>query len=62
MSVHERLLEPTSVASLRSIAEILMTWPVNGPARARELVRLGVDGLITDDAAALAAPGALATS
>lgn len=62
VSVHERLLEPASVASLRSIAEILMTWPVNRPARARELVQLGVDGLITDDAAALSAPGALATA
>ena len=62
VSVHERLLEPGSVASLRSIAEIIVTWPVNRPGRARELVRLGVDGLITDDAAALSAPGALASA
>ena len=53
VSVHERLLEPASVASLRSIAEVLMTWPVNRPGRARELVRLGVDGRSPDDAAAL---------
>jgi hypothetical protein len=62
VSVHERLLEPASVASLRAIAEVLMTWPVNGPGRARELVRLGVDGLITDNAAALSGPGTLATT
>lgn len=54
VSVHERLLRAESVASLRSIADVLMTWPVNGPARALELVGLGVDGLITDDATALA--------
>jgi glycerophosphoryl diester phosphodiesterase len=53
VSIHECLLGPESVASLRSIADVLMTWPVNGPARARELVRLGVDGLITDDVAGL---------
>ena len=53
VSIHERLLGPESVASLRTIADILMTWPVNAPARARELVRLGVDGLITDDVAGL---------
>jgi len=54
VSIHERLLGPESVASLRSIADVLMTWPVNAPSRARELVRLGVDGLITDDVAGLA--------
>jgi hypothetical protein len=59
VSIHERLLQPESVASLRAIAEILMTWPVNRPGRARELVRLGVDGLITDDAAALSRPDVL---
>jgi hypothetical protein len=53
VSIHERLLGPESVASLRSIADVLMTWPVNAPARAAELVRLGVDGLITDDVAGL---------
>jgi glycerophosphoryl diester phosphodiesterase len=61
VSVHERLLEPASVAALRTIAEVLMTWPVNRPGRAKELVHLGVDGLITDDAAALSVPDALVT-
>jgi hypothetical protein len=59
VSIHERLLGPESIASLRSIAEVLMTWPVNAPARARELVRLGVDGLITDDVAGLSRPEVL---
>jgi len=59
VSVHERLLGPESVASLRAIAEVLMTWPVNAPLRARELVRLGVDGLITDDVAGLSRPEVL---
>ncbi|MGH3143537.1 MAG: hypothetical protein ACRDO9_10460 [Gaiellales bacterium] len=35
-----------------------MTWPVNRPERARELLRLGVDGLITDDLAAISGLGA----
>jgi hypothetical protein len=61
VSVHERLLEPGSLASLRSIAEVVMTWPVNRPGRAQELLGLGVDGLITDDTPALSAPGVLAT-
>jgi glycerophosphoryl diester phosphodiesterase len=59
VSVHERLLEPQSVASLRAIADVLLTWTVNRPARARELARLGVDGLITDDVAAMLRPGVL---
>jgi len=62
VSVHERLLEPGSVASLRSIAEVVMTWPVNRPGRAKELLGLGVDGLITDDAVALSAPDVLTTA
>jgi glycerophosphoryl diester phosphodiesterase len=62
VSIHERLLGPESVASLRSIADVLMTWPVNAPVRARELVLLGVDGLITDDVAGLSRPEVLRTT
>lgn len=54
VSIHERLLDAESVSSLRAIAEVIMTWPVNRPERARELLRLGVHGLITDDAAGMA--------
>lgn len=50
VSVHERLLDERVVAELKQVAGVVMTWPVNVPERALELVRLGVDGLITDDA------------
>ena len=36
-----------------------MTWPVNQPERARELIQLGVHGLITDDAAGISRAGVL---
>ena len=53
VSIHAGLLHAESTASLRAIATVVMTWPVEGPTRARELLRLGVDGLITDDATML---------
>jgi hypothetical protein len=62
VSIHERLLDTETVARLRQMAETVMTWPVNRPERARELLQLGVDGLITDDAAAIAGIGALRAS
>ena len=49
ISVHQKLLDGESVPALRSAADLIMTWPVNHPERARELLGLGVDGLITDD-------------
>jgi glycerophosphoryl diester phosphodiesterase len=55
VAVHERLLDERVVAELKQVARIVMTWPVNAPERARELVRLGVDGLISDDAEGIAA-------
>jgi hypothetical protein len=54
VSIHERLLDAHAVRALRNRAETIMTWPVNAPERARELLRLGVDGLITDVPAAIA--------
>lgn len=54
ISIHEKLLHRESIASLRAVADVVMTWPVNQPERARELLRLGVHGLITDDAGLLA--------
>jgi hypothetical protein len=59
VSIHERLLDAESTASLRRIADVVMTWPVNRPERARELLGLGVDGLITDDAGAIRRSGVL---
>ena len=49
VSIHEALLDRESVPALRAIADLVMTWPVNQPERARELLQLGVNGLITDD-------------
>jgi glycerophosphoryl diester phosphodiesterase len=54
VSIHERLLDSHAVAELRRIAGVVMTWPVNDAVRGRELLRLGVDGLISDRPAALA--------
>lgn len=54
VSVHERLLDARVIADLRSVAGLVLTWPVNVPARARELLRLGVDGLISDEARVIA--------
>jgi glycerophosphoryl diester phosphodiesterase len=59
VSIHEQLVDRDSVASLRAIADVIMTWPVNRPERARELLRLGIDGLITDDVAGLASASVL---
>jgi hypothetical protein len=59
VSIHQKLLDSESAATLRGVAELVMTWPVNHPERARELLGLGVDGLITDDARRLAAAGVL---
>ena len=36
------------------MATVVMTWPVNDTLRATELIRIGVDGLITDHPEALA--------
>jgi glycerophosphoryl diester phosphodiesterase len=61
VSIHERLLDFAAVTELRRVAGFVMTWPVNDAARATELVRLGVDGLISDRPGAisgLAAPEA----
>lgn len=49
VSIHERLLDERVVGDLRHVADTVLTWPVNVPARARELLRIGVDGLISDD-------------
>jgi hypothetical protein len=53
VSIHERLLDLTAVTELRRVVGVVMTWPVNDLARATELVRLGVDGLISDKPGAI---------
>ncbi|MGL6278884.1 MAG: glycerophosphodiester phosphodiesterase [Gaiella sp.] len=52
--VHAKLLDAGVVAELRSIAAVVLSWPVNTPERARELLSLGVHGLISDRAEAIA--------
>jgi glycerophosphoryl diester phosphodiesterase len=59
ISIHERLVDRETMASVREIADLVMAWPVNEPERARALLRLGVGGLITDDATALSRAGVL---
>jgi glycerophosphoryl diester phosphodiesterase len=59
ISIHERLADRETMASLREIADLVMAWPVNDPERARALLRLGVAGLITDEAAVLSRAGVL---
>jgi glycerophosphoryl diester phosphodiesterase len=49
VSIHEELLTRETAAELRRRSGVVMTWPVNTLERARELVALGVDGLISDD-------------
>jgi glycerophosphoryl diester phosphodiesterase len=48
VSIHERLLDFHAVAELRRVAGLVLAWTVNDAARAAELVRLGIDGLISD--------------
>ena len=53
VSIHERLLDERVVADLRRRGSIVISWPVNSLQRGRELTRLGIHGLISDDPAAL---------
>lgn len=46
--VPEALLGGLTMAKLERAAGEVLTWPVNEPSRARELIRLGVRGLISD--------------
>lgn len=48
VTIHERLLDSATVQELRELADTVMSWPINTLDRAEELVRWGVDGLITD--------------
>lgn len=49
VAVHERLLaDEVTVADIRRVADLVLTWPVNTPERARAALGLQVDGLISD--------------
>lgn len=54
ISIHERLLTPATVRDLTRRAGLIMTWPINTPARMTELIAQGVNGIISDDLALLA--------
>ena len=50
---HVSLLTPSGVASWLPATTFLNTWTVNEPDDARRLAAVGVDGLISDDPAAI---------
>jgi glycerophosphoryl diester phosphodiesterase len=54
-AVRADLLAPPVAAALRSAAPLLMAWPVADQGGARALAALGVNALICDDAALVAA-------
>ena len=53
VTVKHTLLTGEVVAALRERVPRVMTWTVNDPARAREVLAFGVDGVTTDSAAVL---------
>jgi glycerophosphoryl diester phosphodiesterase len=53
VSVHERLLDATTVRQLAEHADVVMVWPVRTVQQARRLLSWGVNGLITDEPEAL---------
>jgi hypothetical protein len=55
LSIHRKLLDRDVVAGLRERTGTILTWPVATAAEARELGEWGVDGVITDNFAELAA-------
>lgn len=55
VSIHARMLDRDVVRELRRVADVIVTWPVNRLEDARRLAELGVDGLISDEPAALLA-------
>ena len=50
VSLHRCLLAPAVVARLRDRVEVVMTWGVNDQQLLAEVVELGVNGVISDEA------------
>ena len=48
VAIHERLLDSRTARELHELADVILTWPVNTLERAQELIRLEVEGLISD--------------
>jgi glycerophosphoryl diester phosphodiesterase len=55
VSVHRSLLDADVVAGLHEHVDVVMTWPVNDLAALRSVLRIGVTGVISDEAHVLAA-------
>ena len=55
VSIHRRLLDPTSAAGLAARTDLLLSWPVETGAEGRRLAALGVHGLISQSFEALSA-------
>ena len=53
VSLHRSLLTPTVVAELRERVEVVMTWGVNDLAALADVVDLGVNAVISDEAEVL---------
>ena len=50
VTVRHTLLTAEVMTKLRDLVPRVMTWTVNDPARARQVIELGVDGVTTDSA------------
>lgn len=48
VSIHRELLDARTVASLRELAALVLSWPVATVEQARQLAAWGVDGLISE--------------
>lgn len=55
VSVHRSLLAPEVVRELRARVRLVMTWPVDDDVALQEVLDLGVNGVITNDARVLEA-------
>jgi glycerophosphoryl diester phosphodiesterase len=49
VTIREELLDADSISRLHTAGLLIFAWTVNDPIRADELVRMGVDGITTDD-------------
>jgi glycerophosphoryl diester phosphodiesterase len=61
VSVHRRMLSPQVVRELRRQVAVVLAWPVNDGVALRQVLGLGVDGVVSDDPRVLRAVVALST-
>ncbi len=54
ISIHQRLLAAPVIEELLGRAHLVMSWPINCPHRAAELIDAGVHGLISDEPSRIA--------